>query len=113
MATVPEIIADLPHAKLTDFKIYRSTEFYQGPLPMPPVVTNITWENTVKDFFTPLDIDCMIRAADFNLGDKNDVILHAQEIYSQVKTGQMPIGENRWSTKKVADFKTWIDADTP
>lgn len=112
-ATVPEIIDDLPHTKLCEFKIYRYTKMYQGPESTPQILTNVTWEDTVKDFFTTKDVECMIAAADFNLGDKQDVIFHAPAIYYQVKTGKMPLDEERWSAEKVADFKTWIDAGTP
>lgn len=110
-ANVSEIIQDLPHVKLCDFKIYCHTKLYQGEVEKPHPPTDITWDNTIKDFFTPWDVSCM--NSKFNLADKSSVATHAPAIYGQVKNGTMPKGEERWPQSKVEKFKMWMDADYP
>ena len=110
-APVREIIKDLPHTMITDFVIYRSTKLYQGSTDSHHVDPSITWEKTIKDFFTKEDVKCM--SWKFNLADKESVATNAPLIYGAVKEGKMPKGENPWSKEKVATFKTWMDSDCP
>ena len=110
-APVREIIKDLPHTMITDFVIYRSTKLYQGSTDSHHVDPSITWEKTIKDFFTEKDVNCM--SWKFNLADKESVANNAPLIYAAVKDGKMPMGENPWSKEKVATFKTWMDSDCP
>lgn len=113
-APVREIIKDLPHIMITDFVIYRSTKLYQGstddPHPDPP--SHITWEKTIKGFFTEKDIKCMSKYKIY-LNDKKSVVAKAPVIYSAVQSGNMPQGETRWSKEKVATFKMWMDSGCP
>ena len=109
--SVPEIIATLPQVKLCEFKIYRYTQLHQGSKTTPHPPSNVTWENTIKDFFRQQDIDCMKKY--FDLGKKADVALHASQIYQQVKDGSMPQDGPRWSSERVAQFEAWIQAGKP
>ena len=113
---VPKIIDGLPHVKLYDFKIYRYTKLYQGDHSKPPPKTDITWENTIKGFFTPRDVDCMKKNGNFDLSDKKSVEVHAGEIYNMLSTGKMPpesSGEKTWSKEKLAQFEAWMNSDFP
>lgn len=114
---VEDIIEKLPHAKLCEFKIYRTTKFYQGESPSPPSPSphgDITWENKIKGFFTDKDKECMKSVPNpIDLGSKKDVTANAPKIYDQVSKGDMPLGEQRWSKQKVADFEKWMNVGCP
>ena len=110
-ASVKEIIADLPHTMISDFTIYRSTKRYEGCTIDYPPQQNITWENTIKDFFTPVDVECMRWR--FNLDEKESVKYYAGVIFAVVKDGTMPPGESSWNTTKVAIFKKWMCSGFP
>ena len=112
-APVREIIQNLPHAMISDFTIYRSTKLYQGSTGSnPPPHSDITWENTIKYFFTDSEIECM-KPHGIDLGNKKSVADHAGEIYLEVKSGDMPQGGPRWNSEKVSKFKEWKDSDCP
>ena len=112
-APVREIIKDLPHTMITDFVIYRSTKLYQGSTDDSDLHPShdITWENTIKGFFTERDVNCM--SGKFNLTDKGSVAANAPLIYGVVKSGKMPKGENRWSNEKVSTFNAWMVSGCP
>lgn len=101
----------LPHTKLYDFKIYRYTNLYQGSTSDNGDPDNITWENTIKNFFTQRDYECM--KWKFDLRKHDSVALHAGEIYDAVEKGVMPKGEAHWSREKVDTFKKWKEAGCP
>ena len=109
-ASVRSIIDGLPHTKLYDFTIYRYTKFFQGSTP-PPEPDKITWDNTIKDFFTGADVKCM--KSTFDLRSQADVKVNAGRILDAVESGRMPLGKTRWNDEKVHTFKIWMEAGCP
>jgi len=77
----------------------------------------ITWENTIKGYFTKRDIECMKKARNIDLGSYDDVKDNADDIYTQVSSGRMPKNptpeDATWTTEKVNNFKTWKDGGFP
>ncbi|WP_299817314.1 hypothetical protein [uncultured Roseibium sp.] len=74
----------------------------------------VTWENTIKDYFTAKDVACMTPRG--VLLDSYDYVSnqqHAQAIYIKVKSGAMPIGEPAWTADKVQTFFDWVKAGAP
>ena len=111
--SVREIIEKLPHTKLYDFTIYRNTCLYEGHKPDPHPPIGITWNNTIKHFFTPMDIDHMKNIVD--LSSYEDVKLHAKEIYDATVNGSMPPfnTEEHWSKDKCDKFYSWMNQVSP
>ena len=108
---VREIVKDLPHILISDFTIYRSTKLYQGYEHHPS--HKITWDNTIKDFFTVRVIRCMKVNGDFDLGNRQSVKANVGQIYAAVKSRTMPKGDAAWSVTRVATFKEWMDSGCP
>jgi len=74
----------------------------------------VTWENSIKELFTQLDIGCMrARPTNVDLSDYQSVVRNKQAIYDRVEDGRMPKGGPRWSPEMVALFKAWMDAGCP
>lgn len=106
--SVQEIVEKLPHTILGSFNIYRTTKLYESPA-APPTPGNITWDNTIKDYFTEKDKGCM--SSKFDLGSHDDVALHAQEIYEATSSHQMPLHETKWTAEMITNFQTWMNED--
>ncbi len=106
--SVPEIVEKLPHTILGEFTIYRTTKLYESAS-APPVPGDVTWDNTIKAFFTEKDKKCM--KFKFDLGNHGEVALHAQEIYDATSSGRMPQGEAAWTAEMVDKFHTWMNED--
>ena len=112
-ATVSDIVASKPHIKLSEFKIYRETEVYEGEeSPCNHTIANITWEGTIKHFFTSQDINCM-REYHIDLNNKECVRENAKIIYKKVASHAMPLYEKKWSDERVSEFKEWMDGCFP
>ena len=109
-ASIRQIIMDHPHTMISDFIIYRSTKQYESCTVSYPPQQNITWGNTIKDFFTPADVKCMKWR--FDLDEKESVKYYAGVIYEVLKDGTMPPGDS-WNATKVAIFKTWMCSGFP
>jgi hypothetical protein len=75
---------------------------------------SITWNNTIKNQFKPLDINHMkqVTGGDIDLGSFASVKANADRIFEMVSTQQMPPG-NPWSDLLVQNFKTWMDTGFP
>ncbi len=84
----------------------------QPPTPAQPKVTP-TWHGTIKNYFTPCEINCMRLAVQLDLSSYDDVKLHAQNIWEQVSEHNMPMGGPYWSDEWVQTFRDWIDAGFP
>lgn len=111
--SVRQIVEKLPHTKLHDFTIYRHTALYEGYKPDPHPPSGITWNNTIKHFFTPMDIDHMKQH--FDLSNYEDVKAHAKEIYEDTVRGRMPPyhTEKHWSRDKCEKFYNWMNQVPP
>ena len=72
---------------------------------------NPTWDNAIKNFFTPGDIACM-SARGLDLSDYQTVKENGQDIARSVESGRMPPG-NPWSNAKVETFKLWVANGAP
>ena len=70
-----------------------------------------TWENPIKTFFRPFDVDSM-KDQGIDLSNYDDVKKWAGDIYSRVSDGSMPC-DGPWPPEKVTTFKQWLDAGTP
>ncbi|KAK4649149.1 uncharacterized protein QC761_116458 [Podospora bellae-mahoneyi] len=85
----------------------------------------VTWEGTIKDYFLPSDVDCMLNAGGFDLSNKDDVADNATKIYVRVKNKSMPKqmppwtqqnpdpAHPLWTDEMCANFKTWMDNEFP
>lgn len=119
-ASVTKIIENLPHTKLCDFTIYRKTKLYEGddtPTPPPGPPSKITWESTIKKFFTERDIKCM-KPLGVDLSSHAAVKFRAEDILGMVRSGKMPKPEGSnperpWSKEKVETFGKWSAAGCP
>ena len=72
---------------------------------------NPTWENAIKNFFTPVDIACM-NGRGLDLSDYQTVKENAQDIARSVESGRMPPG-NPWLPAKIETFKLWVTNGAP
>ncbi len=91
--------------------------------PTAPVAP--TWNNTIKDYFTQLEIGAMrTHGPRFDLGDYNQVKKYTLNdngsvnttmsgIYGQVKSGNMPSGGPKWNDTRVATYLAWAQAGCP
>jgi len=70
-----------------------------------------TWENPIKSFFRPFDIDTM-KDNGIDLSSYQDVKKHAKPIYERTAAGEMPCDEP-WPADRVATFQQWKDAGCP
>ena len=87
--SVEEIIENLPHTAFYKFKIYRNTYNYRGKK-VSPTTKKITWENTIKYFFTERDKECMKSEYGYDFNNHDDVALHAAAIYDATSKKRMP-----------------------
>ncbi|KAK0732031.1 hypothetical protein B0H67DRAFT_640343 [Lasiosphaeris hirsuta] len=90
-----------------------------------PVKASVTWESTIKDYFLPSDVKCMIDAGGFDLSQKDDVKANADDIYTRVKNKTMPkqmppfTQKNPdpkhplWTQEMCDNFKAWKDTGFP
>jgi hypothetical protein len=69
-----------------------------------------SFERDIRPLFTDRDRTAMKWA--FDLFDYAAVRDKAEDIYEQVKSGQMPC-YGAWPEERVALLRTWIDAGTP
>ncbi|KAK0671449.1 hypothetical protein QBC41DRAFT_270494 [Cercophora samala] len=99
--------------------------------PVEPQVDNtvtaapVTWESTIKGYFLPSDVECMLNAGGFDLSDKDDVSAYAPQIYVRVKNKTMPKqmppftqqnpdpAHPLWTDEMCANFKGWMDGGFP
>jgi hypothetical protein len=70
-----------------------------------------TWENPIKSFFRPFDIDSM-KDNGIDLSSYQDVKDNAKHIYERTSAGDMPCDEP-WPADRVATFQQWKDDDCP
>ena len=104
----------------TNFAGWISNGCPKGKDPNPPSPpSTATWNNPIKDYFLPADVECMRDA--FNLSDYEDVAKYAALIYNAVVSKKMPkqmspyTQENPdpkhplWTTEKCKIFKGWMD----
>ncbi|HEY4439522.1 MAG TPA: hypothetical protein VGN14_03660 [Candidatus Elarobacter sp.] len=70
-----------------------------------------TWDNPIKGYFTQKDISCMSWYVKLN--DHQDTAAKSAAIYEKVSTGQMPLHEEPWSDDQISTFKTWMDNGCP
>ena len=70
-----------------------------------------TWD-VISTYFRPEDIACM-QARGLDLTSCADVIKHAKAIYSQVTSGNMPLGGTPWSKEWCDNFYAWWHSTTP
>ncbi len=78
---------------------------------------SLTWENTIKDYFSNLDIQHM-KQYGINLGDHKNVKDRSGDIYSMVQSKRMPPpprekGDGPWEQKKIENFGIWMKAGCP
>ncbi len=106
-AEMYKAINGLDHIKLHDFKIYRQTKLYQGKIVVVP--GDISWDKTIKDFFTATDTTYMKEKYDIDLTKKEDVIRYRMFIYGVFDEEE----NNPWDIEKKARFQAWIDAGYP
>jgi hypothetical protein len=74
-----------------------------------------TWNNPIKTYFTPTDVQHMLDIAGFDLSSYSDVRDNAPgagNIYDMVSSGKMP-PNSPWPTEWVTNFKAWMDAGYP
>jgi len=70
-----------------------------------------TWENPIKTFFRPFDIDSM-KDMGIDLGSYDSVKANGAGIYQRTSAGEMPC-DGPWPKERVDTFKQWIDAGYP
>lgn len=71
-----------------------------------------TWSNPIQSYFTPTDVAHMKEVAGFDLSSYKDVVANADDIYSQVSSGNMPPGAP-WPQEWVDNFATWAQNGFP
>jgi tyrosinase len=71
-----------------------------------------TWNNPIRGYFTPTDVQHMKQVAGFDLSNYNDVVKNAEDIYAQVSAGNMPPG-SPWPQDWVDNFGTWAQNGFP
>lgn len=67
-----------------------------------------TWEKDIKGLFRPVDIESMKNYGNIDLSSYEDVVKHAEGIYTRVADGSMPC-DGAWDKSKVELLKRWID----
>ncbi|KAK3325002.1 hypothetical protein B0H66DRAFT_511291 [Apodospora peruviana] len=84
----------------------------------PPTVT---WDTTIKGYFLPSDVQCMLDNGGFDLSSKSDVTNNADDIYTQVSNKFMPkqmppfTQQNPdpkhplWTQEMCDNFKAWMN----
>jgi hypothetical protein len=73
----------------------------------------ITWNNTIKEYFRPYDIEHMLQVQpQIDLGNYDSVKDNAVLIYQWVSTKRMPPG-NPWIQEWIDNFKQWTEAGFP
>ena len=74
----------------------------------------ITWTNTIKGQFRPIDVQHMkqVTANRIKLDDYQSVKATADEIWGMVNSNQMPPG-HPWSDTFKQNFRTWMDTGMP
>ncbi|GFF58277.1 hypothetical protein IFM62136_03734 [Aspergillus lentulus] len=114
---------DFPFITSSDFKIFRMTK-YRHPA-ADPLPTGITWNNTIKDYFTQDDVDCMVSEYGYNLRQYEDVKYHCHNIYWAVASGRMPLQMDPytqsnpdpkhplWTVEMCDNFRAWMLVGCP
>jgi hypothetical protein len=74
----------------------------------------VTWTNTIKGQFRPIDIEHMkqVTGGDLDLGDYTSTKNNGDDVYDMVKSKRMP-PRSPWSDTYVQNFKEWMDAGYP
>ena len=70
-----------------------------------------TWNNPIKGYFTPIDVDHM-KQRGLDLSSYTDVVANAEDIFNQVATGNMPPGDP-WPQDWINNFGTWAENGFP
>ncbi|MER9349986.1 tyrosinase family protein [Mesorhizobium sp. M0227] len=76
------------------------------------LVDHPNWFGQIRSFFTPVDIDHMLKKS-IDLGTYNGVVTNAVSIYSQTQSGAMPLDAAKWSKNRVQTFLNWITDNYP
>ncbi|KAJ5970492.1 uncharacterized protein N7479_000410 [Penicillium vulpinum] len=109
---------DYPFLTSNEFKIFR-TYNWRNPKAVPPL-TDVTWHNTIKHYFTEQDIACMRSEYGYNLGQYEDVVYHHANIYEATVSGRMPLqmppftqqnpdpDHPLWTAKMCENFRAWM-----
>ena len=74
--------------------------------------TSVTWTNDIQGMFTAAENACM-KPRGIDLSSYASVRQHALSIYSEVESGDMPLGGPRWSSDMVNTFGCWIQQGYP
>ena len=121
---ISTIISDnktYPFMATSNFKIYRTTKPFLDPPPLPLPVSNITWFNTIKNYFLLKDVKCMLHEYGYDLSDYDDVVLHGAAIYDAVLHKRMPLQMSpytqdnpnpehpMWTTDMCSKFNDWLN----
>jgi hypothetical protein len=71
---------------------------------------NVSFAKDIKPLFRAKDQNAMINH--FDLWKYEDVKANADDIYTEVSSGNMPC-DGAWPPANVALFKSWMDAGMP
>ncbi len=71
-----------------------------------------TWNDPIKTYFTPVDVKHMKQVRNLDLSSYADVSAHAEDIYDQVSSGNMPPNAP-WPPEWVNNFSTWAQNGCP
>lgn len=117
--------ASYPYMTSSSFQIFRTTRPFLERTPDPHPAKSVTWFDTIKGYFQPGDVTCMLHEYGYDLSDYNDVVLHSAAIYDAVLHQRMPLqmdpwtqdkpdpAHPMWSAEKCAVFNSWMDAGCP
>ncbi|KAH6853835.1 hypothetical protein B0I37DRAFT_16706 [Chaetomium sp. MPI-CAGE-AT-0009] len=127
-AKLSTIITDsktYPFMATSSFRIYRTTKPFLDPKPAPGPVKHVTWFDTIKNYFLPGDVKCMLHEYGYDLSSYDDVALHGAAIYDAVLHRRMPLqmppytAENpdpkhpMWTDDMCNNFKAWLQNGCP
>ncbi len=78
----------------------------------------VTWNNDIKQMFTPLDVAHMksIPPRHIDLSNYDQVKMYSSLIYNKVVSGDMPpagFGEDEWPQEWKDKFGCWIQQGCP
>jgi tyrosinase len=77
-----------------------------------PLVDNPTYLGNIRYFFNDADFKCM-GPRGIDLSTYDGVKTHATNIYLQTQSGNMPDGEQCWSSNRVQTFLNWMTNNFP
>ena len=72
----------------------------------------MTFEQDVKPLFRERDREAMLRVANFDLWQRDDVAENAEAILDRLKDGSMPC-DGAWPPERIEAYRRWIDEGMP